>query len=120
MDNFSFFTKVAGVTFENRQSYVRMCYQGQKLELVRDKYNAYDRNAIAVYAGNNQVGFISKELAADLAPRIDNGTVYECYVESVTGGGDKVYGLNIKLIKKDSENKEQKKGSLFAGIIPGR
>lgn len=94
-----FFTKVVGVTFDNRQNYVKQCYEGQTLKLVRDKLNPHDKNAIAVYAGNNQVGFISKEIAAQLAPKIDRGEQYQCYVANVTGGLDKTYGLNIKVVK---------------------
>lgn len=92
-----FYTKVAGVTFENRQQYVRQCKDGQSLDLIRDKFNPYDKNAIAVYAGNNQVGFISQDIAKELAPKMDNGKKYDCSVQSVTGGSEKIYGLNIKV-----------------------
>lgn len=95
--NAAFFTKVVGVTFENRQNYVRQCYTGQQLELVRDKLNPYDKNAIAIYSGNNQVGFLSKEIAAQLAPQMDNGMRFICEVAQVTGGSGKIYGWNIKI-----------------------
>ena len=97
-NNNYFYSKVAGVTFENKQQYVRQCYIGQKLDLIRDRFNMYDRNAIAVYSGNHQVGFISKELAEKLAPKIDNGHTILCYVEDITGREYNNYGLNIKLV----------------------
>ena len=93
-----FYSKVVGVTFENRQFYVKQCYKGQKLDLVRDRFNIYDKNAIAVYAGNNMIGFLSRELAEKLAPQMDKGISYICYVEEVMGGGNKNYGVNIKLV----------------------
>ena len=98
MSNYSFFTKVVGVTFENRQQYVKKCQVGDKLELIRDRYNIYDKNAIAVYLGNNQLGHISRELAEKLAPRMDRGENFICHVSNVTGGGDKNYGVNIEVI----------------------
>lgn len=99
-EGFNFFTKVVGVTYENRQQYVKQCYKGQELDLIRDKFNPYDKNAIAVYAGNNQVGFLSKDLAQKLAYKMDTGLKYECFVENITGG-DNLYGLNIKINKSD-------------------
>ena len=96
-NTYSFHTKIVGVTFEGRQGYIKECYEGQSLDLVRDKLNPYDSNAIAVYAGNYQVGFISKELASKLAPQIDMGKEFSCKVSSVTGGGDFPYGLNVQI-----------------------
>ena len=43
------YSKVVGVTFNNRQNYVKNCNAGDVLTLQREKNNAYDRNAIAVY-----------------------------------------------------------------------
>lgn len=103
-EGFNFFTKVVGVTYENRQQYVMQCYKGQELDLIRDKFNPYDKNAIAVYSGNNQVGFLSKDLAQKLAYKMDTGLKYECFVENITGW-DNLYGLNIKIIT--PSNKEQ-------------
>ncbi|MSS11744.1 hypothetical protein FYJ38_24365 [Clostridium sp. WB02_MRS01] len=96
-EGYEFYTKVVGVTFNNRQQYVKQCYNGQQLDLVRDKFNPYDKNAIAIYAGDNQVGFLSKELAQKLAPKMDVGTKFDCYVKSLTGGIDNNYGLNIRI-----------------------
>lgn len=105
-EGYEFYTKVVGVTFYNRQQYVKQCYNGQQLDLIRDKFNPYDKNAIAIYAGDNQVGFLSKELAQKLAPKMDVGTKFDCYVESLTGGTDNNnYGLNIRI--KNLSNKYQ-------------
>ena len=95
-----FYTKVVGVTQEkNRQLYASRCYIGQELELVRERTNPFDSNAIAVYAGNHQLGYIKKEIAAQLAGQIDSGRHYLCYVEQVTGGGDMFWGVNIKIVE---------------------
>ena len=46
---------------------------GQPLELRRDPENPHDANAIAVHApgGGDQVGWVPREIAADLAPDLD-------------------------------------------------
>jgi hypothetical protein len=50
---------------------------GSVLVLVRDAQNEYDANAIAVEtASGARLGFVGRELAAELAPRLDAGAVY--------------------------------------------
>jgi hypothetical protein len=47
---------------------------GRPLELRRDPANPHDPNAIAVHApGGEQVGWVPREIAAELAPRMDAG-----------------------------------------------
>ncbi len=47
---------------------------GAPLELRRDPRNAHDANAIAVHApGGEQLGWVPREVAAELAPRLDAG-----------------------------------------------
>jgi HIRAN domain len=50
---------------------------GRSLELRRDPDNEHDPNAIAVHAaGGEQVGWVPRELAAELAPQLDAGAVW--------------------------------------------
>jgi len=52
---------------------------GRKLELCRDPANEHDPNAIAVVAGaggREQIGWVPREIAAELAPEIDAGTTW--------------------------------------------
>jgi hypothetical protein len=48
---------------------------GRALELRRDPANEHDPNAVAVYpaGGGEQVGWVPRELAAELAPELDAG-----------------------------------------------
>lgn len=47
---------------------------GEPLELRRDMGNEHDPNAIAVHArGGPQVGWVPREIAAELAPELDAG-----------------------------------------------
>jgi hypothetical protein len=54
---------------------------GRPLELRRDPENPHDPSAIAVHAaGGGQVGWVPREVAADLAPEIDAGAPWSAVV----------------------------------------
>ena len=93
-----FYSKIAGVTFDNRQRYIPGLRAGQELEYRRDRYNPYDSNAVGLYdAYGNQIGFLSKEVASQVAPKMDAGKRYRITVSQVTGGGSWSYGVNIHI-----------------------
>jgi HIRAN domain-containing protein len=46
---------------------------GRQLELRRDPGNRHDPNAIAVQAGGEQIGWVPREIAAELAGELDAG-----------------------------------------------
>ena len=46
---------------------------GAPLSLERDPGNEHDPNAIQVLAGDDQIGWVPRELAAELAPQLDAG-----------------------------------------------
>jgi single-stranded-DNA-specific exonuclease len=91
----AFNTKVVGVSFEGRQDVVGGLRAGDALELRRDPENAYDPNAIGVWYGTLQLGFLRRPIAARIAPNIDGGERYDAEVTAVTGGGGRAYGINI-------------------------
>jgi hypothetical protein len=53
---------------------------GKPLTLRRDPDNAHDPNAIEVLAGGHQIGWVPRELAAELAPEIDSGRPWSAIV----------------------------------------
>jgi hypothetical protein len=51
------------------------------LRLRRDRENAYDANAIAVETADGEVlGFVPRELAAEIAPSLDRGEPWTALV----------------------------------------
>ena len=82
--------KVVGVTYEGRQDIVALLSEGEEVQLVRDPHNPYDRNAIKVCRKNGQCfGFIGRDLAFSLAPKLDRyGRPVEAVVKELTGGSD--------------------------------
>ena len=53
---------------------------GSRLELRRHPENEHDPNAIAVLAGGAQVGWVPREVAAELAPELDGGRPWSALV----------------------------------------
>ncbi|MGH2348903.1 MAG: single-stranded-DNA-specific exonuclease RecJ, partial [bacterium] len=97
-DAAAFYTKVAGVSYDNRQAAVGALAAGDPLVLTREPDNAHDPHAIRIStAAGEQVGYLSARLAARLAPLIDAGERYTATVSQVTGGGDRHHGLNVSI-----------------------
>jgi hypothetical protein len=72
---------------------------GNRLELRRDPDNEHDPNAIAVLAGDAQVGWVPRELAAELAPELDAGAPWSALVlrEQRRSPRDPRHGLTMLL-----------------------
>lgn len=95
----TFFTKLAGVTFDGRQQVIRCLVPGQQLRFVREPNNPYDSNAINVMTMSGlSVGFIAKDKNSQLAYDLDHGKRFNVKVASISGGGfDCSYGVNIQV-----------------------
>jgi hypothetical protein len=76
---------------------------GQPLELRRDPANAHDPNAIMVLAAGEQAGWVPRELAAELAPRLDAGEPWSAVVlrERRDSPRDPRTGLTMLLARGD-------------------
>jgi single-stranded-DNA-specific exonuclease len=94
-----FNTKVAGVTFEGRQDAIAGLEPGMALRLERDAANPVDRNAIGVWYGMLQIGFLKAGIAARIAPNIDAGEHYRAEIKHINGGGTRSVGVNIRVTR---------------------
>jgi hypothetical protein len=112
------YTKIVGVTQSNpdgrpRQKIIQKSVKaGMPLQLVREPKNRYDKNAIAVMLAETpgagaQLGYLSGDLAADLAPRLDAGQIMDCSVREVTGGDGQNFGVNINVIVYTAKESER-------------
>jgi single-stranded-DNA-specific exonuclease len=81
-------TRIVGVTFENRQTIVALLTDREQVFLIREPDNQFDRNAIKVVRWDHrQVGYLNRELAKILAPRMDrSGRPVKATVTALTGG----------------------------------
>jgi HIRAN domain len=72
---------------------------GSPLELRRDPENEHDPNAIAVHAGGAQVGWVPRDVAAELASELDEGRPWSALVlrEQRRSPRDPRHGLTMLL-----------------------
>jgi hypothetical protein len=73
---------VAGAGLHHAEALARAeAGPGASLELRRDPGNEHDPNAIQVWAApGDQVGWVPRELAAELAPQLDAGEIWSAVV----------------------------------------
>ena len=69
----SFTSGVAGIRYGNRVRLLARVLPGAQVQLIRDYENQYDRNAIGVWVGSDQLGYVPRTEARLLAPPIDAG-----------------------------------------------
>lgn len=55
---------------------------GDELEVKRDADNKYDANAIGLWHGGHHLGFVAKEVAEEIAPLMDEGMEFRCFIHS--------------------------------------
>jgi hypothetical protein len=119
----SFFTKVAGVTFKGRQRVVSRCSVGERLVLVRDPTNRFDKGAIKVMRLNGeQLGFLPAHVSrggdsSGLAFQMDRGDEFQCRISDLTGGWGRKLGVNIEIT--EGEDFETRGTSELSNVAPG-
>lgn len=97
-----FFTKIVGVTFENRQQLLSQVTDGDGVELRREKDNPNDPFAVAVFWQGQQLGYLKARLARNLAPAMDKGLQYTAYITQITGRDKDTLGANLCVQRLDS------------------
>jgi hypothetical protein len=66
------YTRVAGVTFDGRQSVISRLSIEEEILLKREPSNPFDHNAIRIERQNGQqIGYLNRHLAAIVAPFFD-------------------------------------------------
>lgn len=98
-DREEFFTKVVGVTYDNRQEVIKSLLDGDSVLLIRESDNSHDPYAIGVYHDRKQIGYLNSRLARNLAPSLDNGTAYVAYITHITGRDKETMGVNLCIQK---------------------
>jgi len=101
-----FNTKIAGVTFKNkdgssRQRLLRKSDPNELLLMKREPENPVDENAIKlVKPKGKQLGYIPSKNAETLAPQMDNGAKFFAQISQINGGDNgKSYGANIRIFR---------------------
>lgn len=106
-------SKIVGVTFEGRQAVISTLKGQEPLRVRREPENEYDPRAVAVdvQVGNDwlPIGYIAKDKNEQICNTLDAGIDVKIAIASISGGGDKSFGVNIYLeYAKAPEKKEVK------------
>ena len=119
-----FFSKIAGVSFTNRdassrQAALARCRAGENLRLVREPKNPHDDEAVAVYSKRGeQLGYITERANDDVSIWLDEETRVEAFITEITGGGPGEYlGANILLVHVEGEESEESLSGYAAEVI---
>lgn len=91
--NTTMICKVAGVTFEGRQSIIEKMVGNEVVQLRPEPLNQYDQNAIAVWVAFppesglkvEHIGYLPREIAAEVSPALEGENLI-CQVDAITGG----------------------------------
>ncbi len=104
-------TSVAGVRYKNddtkeeRQAIIKRCKSGEKLMLVPDELNKYDRDAIKVLRLNGeQIGFLNTDLALEIKARLQQRLRVDASIKEIREdkGIKEVYLELVKYSRKSS------------------
>jgi hypothetical protein len=95
---------------------------GGRLELRRDPDNEHDPNAIQVIADGQQLGWVPRELAEELAPKLDSGEAWEAILlrEHRRSPRDPRDGLTMLLAATDSIELREPRAARSPGSATGR
>lgn len=96
-------TEVKGISYEKRSNVALAAKLGQRLDLVRDYDNPFDRNAIAVVANGQIMGYLNRHLAQLAAVDIDCGLELKAEIVQIDGVG--VPEVSIELRERDTSEK---------------
>ncbi len=81
-----FITRVVGVGYEDRLDRIESLVPGQPVSLVWEPLNPYDSKAIKVLNSNGEdLGYLRKNIAHSLIPRMKKGAALSAKVEVVLG-----------------------------------
>lgn len=95
---------VVGVTFvEGYPNNILETVAGTPIRLIRNPDNKYDSNAIEVYANGKMLGHLSKEVAAQFAPKLDAGEMFLASVWQIRVSPENPHNPGIDIIVRKYE-----------------
>ena len=83
-----------------RQDEIALCNEGCSVALVRNPENEYDENAIEVWAGDLQIGFVPRDKAETWAGWMDAGAEFEADILDLVppGRGTRFIGVVLEVL----------------------
>ena len=75
---------IVGINYDNRREAFEKLKVDEKVSLVREPDNKFDKNAIKVINNSNEMlGYVVRNKANEIAPRLDNGEKCNCVVAEI-------------------------------------
>ncbi|SDK71419.1 hypothetical protein [Alkalibacterium thalassium] len=88
--------KLTGVTFNNRQTTLKLTNKDALITYRRDYYNEFDKNAIEIVdIYGSSLGWVPKSENTELAKEIDKGRKFHVGISQKYGGNNYNYGLEV-------------------------
>lgn len=98
-NNKTLIVKVAGVTYDGRQHIIADLSGDEPCRLIAEPDNKYDPNAIGVWVatseGKAHIGYVPRELAAQIAPHLDGSL--DVKIDQIVGGNGYSYGVRLRV-----------------------
>lgn len=97
--NFPIYTKVVGVSFENRQEYIKDSKNDEELIIKHQPTDKYPESTVVINKTTNKIlGHIKADLAKDLIKTFGELCIFNGTILEITGGTDGLsYGCNITI-----------------------
>lgn len=94
------FTKIRGISYYQRST--KWCKPGVKLIVIREPKNRHDFNAVrlcvdggVLFKKQRCLGYLSRDLAEQFAPLMDEGLKIKVVVSQRTGKRNQIRGVNV-------------------------
>ena len=91
------FTKLRGVTFNNRQENIIQLKESQELKITKSPNQYHSQALLVTTLDNNELGFIKKEIADNIYIRLKEDN-YICKVLNITGINIKGVNIYLKVV----------------------
>ncbi len=79
---------VAGFQFHRGEAIWPDLQVGGKVSLIRESFNRHDRDAVAVYFGNDKLGYVPRAENSAIAQMLDRGERLEAKITELVEDGD--------------------------------
>jgi HIRAN domain len=102
-----FYAKVAGVTYDNRQTAIAKLTALEMLDLIPEPDNPHDSYAVKVCRRTGeQIGYLKRERARKLVEKLELGHRCSAFVKRVSGGETHYVSITVLVMSPEATNQE--------------
>jgi len=79
---------IAGFQFHHGEAIWSDLHVGEEVSLIRESFNRHDRDAVAVYFGNDKLGYVPRAENSAIAQMLDRGERLEARITELVDDSD--------------------------------